>query len=103
MTSKITITMAAFCALWFVGDTIAQDIAEEAAQERRWSSNKEQVGPTIWRSRPHDTAYDEWFAKNKEHMPTFEGLMIQDARTEPLRPWKNMGVCMSTVDWTVDM
>ena len=92
MTSKITIIMAAFGALWLVGDTIAQDIAEEAAQERRWSTNKEQVGPTIWRSRPHDTAYDEWFAKNKEHMPTFEGLMIQDARTEPLSPWEDMGV-----------
>ena len=92
MTSKITIIMAAIGALWFVGDTIAQDIAEEAAQERRWSTNKEKVGPTIWRSRPHDTAYDEWFAKYKDHMPTFEGLMIQDARTEPLGPWEDMGV-----------
>ena len=92
MTSKITIITTAFCALWFVGDTIAQDIAEEAAQERRRSSNREQVGPTIWRSRPHDTAYDEWFAKYKEHMPTFEGLMIQDARTEPLSHWEDMGV-----------
>ncbi len=92
MTSKFMIIMAAFCALWFVGDTVAQDIAEEAAQERRRGSNREQVGPTIWRNRPHDTAYDEWFAKNKEHMPTFEGLMIQDARTEPLSRWENMGV-----------
>ena len=92
MTSKITIIMAAIGALWFVGDTIAQDIAEEAAKERRWSTNKEKVGPTIWRSRPHDTAYDEWFAKYKDHMPTFEGLMIQDARTEPLSHWEDMGV-----------
>jgi len=92
MTSKITIIMAAIGALWFVGDTIAQDIAEEAAQERQWNSNKEQVGPTIWRSRPHDTAYDEWSAKYKDHMPTFEGLMIQDARTEPLSHWEDMGV-----------
>ena len=89
---KGTLSMAAICALWLAGDVFAQDIAEEAAREHLRDSNREKVGPTIWRSRPHDTAYDEWFAKYKEHMPTFEGLMIQDARTEPLSHWKDMGV-----------
>ena len=88
---KGTLSMAAICALWLAGDVFAQDIADQAAQERR-VPNREQVGPTMWRNRPHDTAYDEWFAANKNRMPTFEGLMIQDARTEPLSYWEDMGV-----------
>ena len=89
---KGTLSMAAICALWLAGDIFAQDIAEEAAREHLRGSNREQVGPTMWRNRPHDTAYDEWFAANKKRMPTFEGLMIQDARTEPLSYWEDMGV-----------
>ncbi len=88
---KGTLSMTVICALWLAGDVFAQDIADQAAQERR-VPNREQVGPTMWRNRPHDTAYDEWFAANKNRMPTFEGLMIQDARTEPLSYWEDMGV-----------
>ena len=35
LTPKSTVIIAAFCALWFAGDVFAQDLAEEAAKERR--------------------------------------------------------------------
>jgi len=92
MTLNSTIITAAFCALWLAGDVFAQDTAEQGAGERRRGSDREQVGPTMWRVRPHDTPYDKWFAENKERIPTFEGLLIQDARTEPLSYWEDMGV-----------
>ncbi len=92
MAGKSTTIMAAFCALWFAGDVFAQDIGEAAAEEWRRASNREQVGPTMWRNRPHDTAYDYWLAANKKRIPTFEGLMIQDARTAPLSYWEDIGV-----------
>ena len=92
MTPKSVIILAALCALWMADGVFAQDIAEAAAEERRRGSNREQVGPTMWRNRPHDTAYDEWLAANKKRIPTFEGLVIQDARTEPLGYWEDMGV-----------
>jgi len=89
---KGTLSMAAICALWLAGDVLAQDIADEAAREHMRGSNREQVGPTMWRNRPHDTAYDEWIVANRSRIPIFEGLVIQDARTEPLGYWDDMGV-----------
>jgi uncharacterized RmlC-like cupin family protein len=38
------------------------------------------------------TPYEHWFKRNKDKFPTFEGLVIQDARTEPLEYWDAMGV-----------
>lgn len=55
-------------------------------------SNLEQIGPTMWRVRPEGTPYDLWLEKARERMPVFEGLLIQDARTEPLERWEDMGV-----------
>ena len=53
----------------------------------------EQVGPTVFRVVPSNTPYQRWLAGAKQrHVPVFEGLMIQDARTQPLRPWADMGV-----------
>jgi len=52
----------------------------------------EKVGPTMSRVRPTNTPYERWFAKARQEIPTFEGLVIQDARTEPLKPWIGPGV-----------
>ena len=52
----------------------------------------EQVGPNMSRVRPTNTPYEKWFAKARQSIPTFEGLVIQDARTEPLKPWDGLGV-----------
>ena len=53
----------------------------------------EQVGPTTRRVSPIGRSpYELWFTKNKAKMPTFEGLLIQDARTEPLQYWEEKGV-----------
>ena len=55
-------------------------------------SKLEQVGPSMWRVRPRDTPYERWFEEAQDRIPTFVGLIIQDARTEPLQPWEDMGV-----------
>lgn len=52
----------------------------------------EKVGPNISRVRPTNTPYEKWFAGAKNHIPTFEGLIIQDARTIALQPWAGIGV-----------
>jgi uncharacterized RmlC-like cupin family protein len=61
-------------------------------QEEAENEGLERVGPTMWRVRPTDSPYEHWFAANKDKMPSFHGLIIQDARTEPLKPWPAMGV-----------
>ncbi len=55
-------------------------------------SKHEQVGATMWRRRPRNSPYEAWFEEAQQRMPTFTGLIIQDARTEPLEPWDDMGV-----------
>lgn len=53
----------------------------------------ERVGPTMWRVRPTESPYENWFATNKDKMPHYHGLVIQDARTEPLNQrWEQFGV-----------
>lgn len=53
----------------------------------------EQVGPTTRRVSPVGRSpYELWFTENKDKMPAFEGLLIQDARTEPLEYWEEKGV-----------
>lgn len=53
----------------------------------------EQVGPTTRRVSPVGRSpYELWFRENKDTMPAFEGLLIQDARTEPLEYWEEKGV-----------
>ena len=52
----------------------------------------EQLGANMSRVRPTNTPYELWFEKAKKKIPTFEGLVIQDARTEPLKPWEGIGV-----------
>jgi uncharacterized RmlC-like cupin family protein len=50
----------------------------------------ESLGQTV-RALPRGTPYDAWLARAKADMPVFEGLVIQDVRTEPLQPWAAMG------------
>jgi len=52
----------------------------------------ENVGPNRWRVKPTDTPYDHWFEKARTRMPVFEGLLIPDVRTVPLKPWSDQGV-----------
>lgn len=90
---KLKFPMLAVIVLTMSGATLAQEVSEgNAGDEGRRNWNLEQVGPTMFRVRPKGTPYDTWFEENKPNMPTFEGIIIQDARTEPLQPWESMGV-----------
>lgn len=91
MNTRSTLIMSACIALSVVATAYAEKAKDEPYVARE-SSRLEQVGPTMWRVRPEGTPYDLWLEKNKEVMPTFEGLLIQDARTEPLQHWDAMGV-----------
>jgi uncharacterized RmlC-like cupin family protein len=64
--------------------------SEEAAEER--AERLEQISATSFRVRPTDSHYEKWFAANKDTMPYYHGLVIQDARIEPLKPWEKFGV-----------
>ena len=92
MTLKGTITAVFLGALWTPGVSLSQEFPEEALAESTRYTGSEQVGETMWRVLPRNTPYDKWLAENKERIPTFEGLVIQDARTEPLQHWEGMGV-----------
>lgn len=89
MIFRTMLTTAALLLLAAAGYSQNQD--DEQQQERR-SSRLEQVGPTMWRVRPEGTPYDVWLDENRDSMLVFEGLLIQDARTEPLGWWDAMGV-----------
>lgn len=89
MIFRTMLTAAALLLLATAGYSQNQD--DEQQQERR-SSRLEQVGPTMWRVRPEGTPYDVWLDENRDSMLVFEGLLIQDARTEPLGWWDAMGV-----------
>jgi len=52
----------------------------------------EKVGPTMSRVVPDNTPYDHWLAQARSRIPMFEGLVIDDARTMPVKPWPEMGV-----------
>jgi len=79
--------------VWLVTGTAAQQSsASKEAQESNRGERMEKVGPTAWRVKPIDTPYDRWLEDAKTRIPTFTGLVIQDARTEPLKPWPDMGV-----------
>ena len=51
----------------------------------------EKVGPTAFRVVPVNTPYDAWYERTKSKMPTFAGLVIDDVRTTPLKPWPEQG------------
>jgi hypothetical protein len=50
----------------------------------------ESLGQSI-RVLPRRTPYDAWLARAKADTPVFEGLVIQDVRTQALQPWPVMG------------
>jgi uncharacterized RmlC-like cupin family protein len=91
---KITtrIAAAAGIVLLLAGAAQAQQ-AEEQAGASEEGVDLSEVGENTKRVSPLGrTPYEHWFQKNKDSMPTFEGLIIQDARTEPLEYWGEMGV-----------
>jgi gentisate 1,2-dioxygenase len=51
----------------------------------------EVLGPTVVREPPTESPYQRWLATAGEEMPVFEGLVIEDVTSIPLRPWEQMG------------
>jgi len=94
-----TLTATALALAAAIGLTTAalgQQSGTAKPQERERLSNREErmekVGPTAYRVIPVDTPYDHWYERTKGKMPTFDGLVIQDVRTVPLKPWPDLGV-----------
>lgn len=93
--ASVRITALAGAAALAVIGVRAAGMQEQEKEQRRGrdqSERLERVGPSAFRVIPRDTPYDHWFEKNKERIPSFSGLLIQDVRKEPLRPWPDMGV-----------
>ena len=86
--SKVLTGLAVAAAAVCLASGASAQEDEESDDEGRM----ERIGPTMWRVRPTGTPYDNWLQEAKKRIPVFEGLMIQDARTEPLKPWDEMGV-----------
>lgn len=92
MRNRLAMLSTVLIALWMSGATHAQEasVTDAVAGE---GVDLEWVGPTTRRVSPVGRSpYEFWFQENKDKMPTFEGLVIQDARTEPLAFWEDMGV-----------
>lgn len=51
----------------------------------------EVLGPTVLREQPTDLPYQRWLAAARKKIPVFEGLVIDDVASIPLRPWGQMG------------
>jgi gentisate 1,2-dioxygenase len=81
----------AACALCLATASSAQQTGPRP-RERDSAERLEKVGPTAWRVKPTDTPYDRWFDEARQRIPTFSGLVIGDVRTQPLKPWADMGV-----------
>ena len=93
MRNKLTFLATIVVAMSLADFAAAQQTPIEAVTAGQGRSNLEWVGPTMRRVSPVGRSpYEFWFQKNKDKMPTFEGLLIQDARTEPLEYWEDMGV-----------
>lgn len=93
MKYSIKLTIVASFLLLLAGGVQAQDPPDKLDLQNGQGENLEQVGPNMKRVSPVGRSpYEKWFQKNKDKMPTFEGLVIQDARTEPLEYWDAMGV-----------
>jgi len=91
--SRVAVVAAAAAALSLAAGLAAQQSARAREdQESNRGERMEKVGPTAWRVKPTNTPYDRWFAEAQKRIPSFAGLVIQDVRTEPLKPWPDMGV-----------
>jgi len=49
------------------------------------------LGPTTVREPAQDSPYQHWLETARNEIPLFEGLVIDDVATEPLKPWPQMG------------
>ncbi|MDH3533923.1 MAG: hypothetical protein OEO82_13400, partial [Gammaproteobacteria bacterium] len=92
MSNRFTMLCAVLFAFLIAGAANAQQTPMQVSQPDE-GVDLERVGPTTRRVSPVGRSpYEHWFQENKSKMPTFEGLLIQDARTEPLEYWEDMGV-----------
>ncbi len=92
MSNKLAILTTVLFVLCVADDATAQRTPVEEPQADQ-GVDLERVGPNTRRVSPVGrTPYEFWFRDNEANMPTFEGLVIQDARTEPLEYWEDMGV-----------
>ena len=89
----ISVSLAVVALLVAAATAQKQTVDPQTGKEEREGieGRLERVGPTAWRVVPHDTPYDAWLAKNKTTMPFWEGIVIQDGRVEPLKPWPAKG------------
>jgi uncharacterized RmlC-like cupin family protein len=74
---------------------VACGLAAGRLRSSAWSlfgPRAEVVGSFVYRMPPADTPYTRWLESTGASRPTFSGLLIQDVRTQPLRPWPQMGV-----------
>lgn len=86
-----TATAFALCLAAASASAQRSPVEERGADEE--GVDLSQVAPNIRRVSPTGrTPYEHWFEENKDKMPSFEGLIIQDARTEPLEYWEDKGV-----------
>jgi uncharacterized RmlC-like cupin family protein len=93
MSNKLLVLTAVFLSLFLADNALAQRKPVSEPDPALGGVDMERVGPNTRRVSPIGrTPYEFWFQDNKSKMPTFEGLLIQDARTEPLEYWDDMGV-----------
>ena len=74
-------------AICLVTDLFAQGIDENPDLHEVY----EDLGNGVMRELPLNSPYEKWFQKARADMPSFEGLIVQDARTVPLTLWPRMG------------
>jgi len=92
-TKIIISTSVGFSLLWSIGSVHAQgEFAGDGVYFNDEETGEDVIAEGITRNHPTNSPYEIWFKENKSKMPHFEGLVIQDARTEPLEYWEDMGV-----------
>lgn len=84
----ILATLSVLGAAWAVTQIPRLKRAYWAALE---APGPNQHGDNVTRYPPRNTPYDRWVAAAKKRIPVFEGLVIPNVRTAPLRPWPALG------------
>ena len=93
MSNKLATLTTVFFVFCVTDGAMAQRKPVVEPKAERGGVDLEYVGPNMRRVSPVGRSpYELWFQRNKANMPTFEGLVIDDARTEPLEYWEDMGV-----------
>jgi uncharacterized RmlC-like cupin family protein len=53
--------------------------------------NLEVLGPSVFRSPPQDSPYENWLLTARAEIPVLDGMVIDDVSTVALTPWPEMG------------